>query len=328
MSNLFRALRVQKSEKGMSWSIDTCATDLLPEGEVTIEVHYSSLNYKDALSFAGNSGITKNYPHTPGIDACGVVLNSSSSLFHPGDKVICTGYDLGMNTWGGLSEIIRVPASWVVPLPSGLSMREAMIFGTSGFTAAQALHHFEKQEVPLGKFLVTGASGAVGSMAVALLAHAGHHVCAISRSNNAQEKLLSFGAKELITADTFLALGDKPLLKAQWNGVVDTVGGRFLSTALRSTHYRGTVTCCGMIDSAQLDVSIFPFILRGIKLIGLDSAECPIEMKKDIWQKLATKWKPACLQHMAQELTLDQVPEALAQMLAGKGHGKAIVRLK
>lgn len=327
MENGFCALVVRENAGTFSANIEKHQLNELPQGDILIKVHYSSLNYKDALSASGNKGITKNYPHTPGIDAAGVIEESSDPNLQVGLKVIVTGYDLGMNTWGGLSQYIRVPSSWVVPLPEGLSLRQAMIYGTSGFTAAQALHHIINFNIPKGECLVTGASGAVGSMAIALLANQGHEVVAMTRDQGKFETLKLWGAKSMITASELLELGERPLLKSRWNAVVDTVGGRYLSTALRSTNYRGVVTCCGMIDSAELHVSIFPFILRGVKLMGLDSAECPLEMKKEIWKKLAGDWKPPCLDQMALEVPLTEVASYLASMIKGKSSGKIIVNL-
>ncbi len=327
MSIVFRALITEKVQDHYTSSIQERSLEQLPAGEVVIKVHYSSLNFKDALSASGNKGITKNYPHTPGIDASGEVYSSSVPQFSQGDQVICTGYDLGMNTWGGFSEYIRVPAAWVIPLPTGLSTQEAMIYGTSGFTAAQALYHILQQDIPRGECLVTGASGAVGSMAIALLRQQGYSPVALMRDNNKWPQLKELGAESSISSDQLLADANRPLLKSRWNAVVDTVGGKYLSAAIRATSYRGIVTCCGMIDSSELHVSIFPFILRGVKLMGLDSAECPIDMKKMIWQKLANEWKPKVLNKMAQEIELEQVSENLQSMLASTSTGKKIVKI-
>lgn len=328
MTNLFKALRIEeKTPNQFSISLKSFSLNDLPDSDVLIKVHYSSLNYKDALSASGNRGITKNYPHTPGIDAAGVVISDKTGTLKNNQQVLVTGYDLGMNTWGGLSEYISVPVSWVVPLPEGLTLKDAMIYGTSGFTAAQGLYHILQNEVPKGPCLVTGARGAVGSMAIALLAHQGHQVAAMTRSEEQRKELELFGASEIVLSEEALKSADRPLLKAKWNAVIETVGGRYLSYALRSTQYRGIVTCCGMIDSPELHVSVFPFILRGVKLIGLDSAECPLPMKKEIWQRLATEWKPQNLNHLATEIGLSEVPMALEKILNGKGQGKIVVKI-
>lgn len=326
MKNKFKALIVREQDTKFTGSIEEFKLSDLPQGEVLIRVQYSSLNYKDALSYSGNKGITRNYPHVIGIDASGVVESSDSDQFQVGDDVICTGYDLGMNTWGGMSEYIRVPACWVVPLPKGLSYRDAMTYGTSGFTAAQSLYNFEMVGAK-GSVLVTGSTGAVGSMAVALLSKAGFEVIAATRSESRTSFLEELGANSVVSSAELSEISKRPLLSGKYDNAVDTVGGVVLENILKLVRHRGAVTCCGMIDSADLNTSVFPFILRGLKLIGIDSAECPIAIKREIWQKLESEWRPHCLEKIATEITLEDAPNYLELMLKGKTTGKLVVKI-
>jgi alcohol dehydrogenase len=301
----------------------------LPAGEVLIRVRYTSLNYKDVLSWTGNKGITRRYPHTPGIDAAGVVERSDSAEFSPGDEVIVTGFDLGMNTWGGFSEYVRVPASWVVRLPSGLDLVEAMTFGTAGFTAGQCVLRFQDNGCFPGKgpVLVTGATGGVGSVAVCLLAHLGYEVVAATRSPENVEFLRALGAHEIVSSSELVDASDRPLLKARWAGVVETVGGKLLETAIRSTERRAVITFCGMIGGARLETSVFPFILRGLRLIGVDSAECPLDQKVDLWCKLAGGWKPSTLSMLRDPREFDELPALVERMRSGATRGRVVVRV-
>lgn len=301
----------------------------LPDNDILIRVFYSGLNYKDALSASGNKGITRKYPHTPGIDAAGVVVDSRVPEFTKGDEVIVTGYDLGMNTSGGLAEYISVPASWVVRRPENITLEEAMIIGTSGFTAASGIYEFLLHGVQpeSGEVLVTGATGAVGSMAVAMLAKAGYHVVAVSGKTEAAQWLTQLGAEKVITREEAIDTTGKPLLPGKWAAVLDTVGGNLLSTAVRSTKERGIITNCGMILSNELNVSVFPFILRAVRLIGIASAETPMKRRLEIWDLIRTKLKPENLSQISRAVSLEQVPEELKLMLAGKQQGKVIVNL-
>jgi len=301
----------------------------LPPGEVLIKVAWSSLNYKDALSATGNPGVTKQFPHTPGIDAAGTVADSSDSHFVPGQQVLVTGYDLGMNTSGGFGQYIRVPAAWVVPLPAGLTLRESMVLGTAGFTAALSVQKLIAQGVTpqQGDILVTGASGGVGSVAVALLAKAGYRVVASSGKQQQAAMLQELGASEVIARADLLQGAERPLLKERWAGAIDVVGGATLATVLKSTRYGGTVTCCGLVGSADLPVNVFPFILRGVSLLGIDSVQCPMAPRLAIWQKLAGEWRLDNLASASHELGLDDLEEALQRMLRGESQGRTVVRL-
>lgn len=302
----------------------------LPPGEVLIRVCYSSLNYKDALSASGNKGVTRNYPHTPGIDASGLVAASSDAAFRPGDAVLVTGFDLGMNTSGGFAEYIRVPATWVVPLPAGMSLREAMIYGTAGFTAALSCYKLINNGVlpEQGPVLVTGATGGVGSIAVALLAKSGYRVTAVTTKINETNYLHEIGAAEILSTSEVDDQSGRPLLKPRWAGVVDTVGGNILSTAIKTTYRHGTITCCGNVTSAELHTSIYPFILNGISLIGIDSATCAQPLRSQVWQKLAGAWKLDHLETITTELAgLEALEERIQLILRGKNKGRVIVKV-
>ncbi|NTV47670.1 MAG: YhdH/YhfP family quinone oxidoreductase, partial [Chlorobiales bacterium] len=268
------------------------SVDDLPQGDVLIKVNYSSLNYKDALSATGNKGVTRKYPHTPGIDAAGVVEESASKAFSLGDEVVVTGYDLGMNTSGGFGQYIRVPAGWVVPRPDGLSLRECMAYGTAGFTAAQCVKKLVDSGLTpdQGEVLVTGSTGGVGSVAVGILAKLGFTVVAVTGKEDQKPFLQYLGATSIMSRAEASDESGRPLLKARWAGVVDTVGGNILSTAIKSTQQHGTITCCGNAASPDLPLTVFPFILRGVALLGVDSANCPMPARLKIWEKLATDW--------------------------------------
>jgi acrylyl-CoA reductase (NADPH) len=309
--------------------IVTQNTDDLRAGEVLIRVHYSSLNYKDALSAMGNKGVTRQFPHTPGIDAAGIVEESTDGAWTPGDQVIVTGFDLGMNTNGGFSEYIRVPARWLVRLPASMTLRESMIYGTAGFTAAMSVATLISNDVrpDAGSIAVSGASGGVGSIAVGILHKLGYQVAAISSKATSREFLNAAGADEIIERTDMEDQSGKPLLKPRFAAAVDTVGGAVLATLLKSVAYGGTVTACGMVNGADLPVTVFPFILRAIQLSGIDSAEFAIEKRPALWQKLADEWKPANLELFAEEIGLGELPEKIALIIAGKMEGRAIVRL-
>ncbi len=327
----FRALVVREVEKNrFSRSIEKRTTADLPAGDVLIRVRYSSLNYKDALSASGNRGVTRTYPHTPGIDAAGEVVQSSSPDFQPGQQVLVTGYDLGMNTAGGFGRYIRVPAGWVVKLPDGLSLRESMIYGTAGFTAALSVAELEKGGLTpaAGEVLVTGATGGVGSMAVAILAHIGFSVVALSGKPDAADYLKKLGAAAVLPRKEGLDDSSRPLLRGRWAGVVDTVGGAYLATALKATRQRAVVTCCGLVASPTLETTVFPFILRGARLIGIDSASCPYPQRLETWQKIAGPWKLENLDVMAAEITLEDLDRQIEEMLQGRSRGRKIVRVE
>ena len=290
MSNTpFKALVVRQEDDSFVRKIETRHIDDLPAGEVLIRVHYSSLNYKDALSAIGNRGVTRRYPHTPGIDAAGVVAASDVPHIRPGQEVIVSCYDLGMNTPGGFADYIRVPAAWVVQKPANLTMQEAMTYGTAGFTAGLSVYKLMNQGIrpENGPVLVTGATGGVGSMAVAILAKEGFHVTAAS-GKAASDFLTALGAEKIISREQVSGSTDKALLRPRWAGVIDTVGGEILAKALKSTNPWGAVTCCGNVASGELPTTVYPFILRGVTLLGIDAAECPLTLRQKIWDKLGS----------------------------------------
>jgi putative YhdH/YhfP family quinone oxidoreductase len=309
-------------------SVEEKDTEELPAGDLLVRVHYSSLNYKDALSASGNRGVTRRYPHTPGIDAAGVVEASTVSAFQPGDQVIISGYDLGMSHPGGFAEYIRVPAAWVVRLPEGLTLEQSMMLGTAGFTAGRCVEMLVHQGcVPgAGDVLVTGATGGVGSISVAILARLGFMVTALTGKNE-PAFLQNLGAHEILARDTFLRSRKKVLFPERWAGVVDTVGGEYLETAIKETRYDGVVTSCGNASSGDLALTVYPFIIRGVRLIGIDSARCPMAVRERIWHLLATEYRFGQLEHLASVITLEQLDEAIQRMLAGSLRGRMLVRL-
>jgi putative YhdH/YhfP family quinone oxidoreductase len=326
----YDALVVSETEKNTyALKIQPKDVNELPQGELLIRVHYSSLNYKDALSASGNRGVTKQYPHVPGIDAAGVVAESSSPLFAQGDQVIASGYDIGMNISGGFGQFIRIPAGWALHCPKNLSLRESMIYGTAGFTAAQSVKRLV--DFPIlpgkGKILVTGATGGVGTIAVALLKRLGYGVSAVSGKPEAADFLTQLGAAEIISRQQATDSTGKFLLKEKWAGVIDTVGGEILATAIKSTTYGGAVTCCGNVASPDLSLSVYPFILRGVSLLGIDSAKCSIPVREKIWHKLADEWRIGNLDSLVTECRLPELPGYIERMLQGRQKGRVIVNL-
>jgi acrylyl-CoA reductase (NADPH) len=326
----FRALVVeQTSESSFRRTIKQRSTADLPDGDVLINVRYSSLNYKDALSASGNKGVTKNYPHTPGIDAAGIVVESQSPEFKTGDQVIVTGYDLGMNTSGGFGQYIRVPSGWVVPLPDHLSLRESMIYGTAGFTAALSVYRLQQYGLKpgMGDILVTGASGGVGSIAVGILAREGFKVTASTGKSDVEKFLSDIGAAEIIGRQEVTDTSGKLLLRGRWAGSVDTVGGEILATTIKSTKQRGVITACGNVASPDLNLNVYPFILRGVSLVGIDSAESDMEFKRLLWLKISTEWKLDKLNDIAIDCSLDDLDHFIELILQGKIRGRVVVDL-
>ena len=300
----------------------------LPGGELIVEVKYSSLNYKDALSASGNKGVTRKYPHTPGIDAAGVVLNSTTKAFGAGEEVVVMGYDLGMNTSGGFGRYISVPSGWAIKLPQGLSLRDSMGYGTAGLTAALCILRLMAGGLnkDAGEVLVTGATGGVGSIAMAILAKLGFNV--VAATGKAEEKgfLDQLGAKAIITREEANDTSGRPLQKGRWAGVVDTVGGNILATALKTAKYGGLVAACGNAMSAELTVSLFPFILRGVSLLGVDSVEIPMRARQMAWNKLAGEWS-VDLASIVKEVSLQGLNAEIDKILKGGVRGRVVVDL-
>jgi acrylyl-CoA reductase (NADPH) len=329
INTTFTALVVRENEpKVFTQVIEQREISDLPEGDIVIKVAYSSLNYKDALSATGNPGVSRNFPHSPGIDAVGEVVESRDVNLPVGTQVVVTGYDLGMNTSGGLSQYIRVPAQWVVPLPSNLTPQESMSYGTAGFTAALMVNALVDNGVKPadGEILVTGATGGVGSVAVAILAKLGYNVCAVTGKSEQTAYLKELGATTVVARADVID-EKRPMLKERWAGVVDVVGGAMLSSAIKATKYTGTVTCSGMVGDINFTSSIFPFILRGVKLIGIDSVECPMDKRLTVWNKMASNFKPDCLSTLTHEISLNEALEKLMAILDGKSIGRSVVKI-
>ena len=324
----YRAMVVEKQEDGFRRSVQSLNTEDLPDNDTLVRVRYSSLNYKDALSATGNKGVTRKFPHTPGIDAAGVIEETAGDAFKPGDEVIVTSYDLGMNTFGGFGEYIRVPAEWVVKLPAGLTLKQSMIYGTAGFTAGMSVYELTRRIRPEdGEVLVTGATGGVGSMAVSILHRLGYDVACVSGKPDAAKHLKPLGAGRIISREEFLKDHEKPLLKEEWAGVIDTAGGDLLACAIKSAKLGGIVTCCGNTAGGELPLTVFPFILRGISLAGIDSQHCPMDRRKAVWEHLADDWKIDHLDDLYTETNLDGLDPYIDRILKGEISGRVLVRV-
>lgn len=324
----FKALVVSEQDGRYVSEVTTRQVDDLPEGEVLIRVKYSSLNFKDALSASGNKGVTRNFPHTPGIDAAGVVESSSVPELSAGDEVIVTGYDLGMSTSGGYGQYIRVPAAWVLKRPEGLSLRDSMVLGTAGLTAALCIDKLEQAGMIPGQgpVLVTGATGGVGSIAVAMLASLGYEVAAATGKASQAEFLKGLGATQIVPRSDLEAGKEKPMLKEQWAGAVDTVGGDILFNVVKSLKYGASVVTCGLTAGTQFQGSVLPFILRNVNLLGVDSVEQPLVVKASMWDRLSLQWKTD-LHNLEQEVGLDELPEQIEKILGGNMTGRIVVNL-
>lgn len=326
----FLALIAEETETGSySVRVGTRSVSELPEGELLVKVHYSSLNYKDALAATGQFGIIRQYPQTPGIDAAGEVVESSVSGYKPGDLVIVTSYDLGMNTPGAFGQYIRVPAAWALPLPAGLTLKESMILGTAGLTAGMMVRKLVDNGVrpEAGDILVTGATGGVGSVAVAILAKLGYRVIAATGKAAEKDFLLGLGAAGVIGREEVLAGAEHHLMPERWAGVVDVVGGDMLAAAIKSTRYDGTVACCGLVGSIELPLNVLPFILRGVSLLGVDSVQCPMGPRRLVWEKLATEWRLGNLESIGRECTLGNLKQEIDAILKGGLRGRVVVNL-
>ncbi len=325
-----KAFLVEKiGDREFTAGIKEISTPKCGENEVVIKVSYSSLNYKDALSSVGNPGVTRKFPHVTGIDVAGTVHESTSGIFNIGEKVLVTGYDMGMNTDGGHAEYVKVPASWVARIPDAINEKEIMTFGTAGLTAALSVQELVLNGVRPedGEILVTGATGGVGSIAVSILNKIGYKVVAISGKENKIDYLKEIGANEVILRNTFNEEAKKPMMGEKYAGVIDTVGGEILANALKYIKYDGVATCCGLTSSHELNTNVFPFILRGVRLIGIDSVECKLEKKQAAWEKIASKWKTDTLDSITNEITLDEVKGAYEKLLAGQAVGRYVVKI-
>jgi acrylyl-CoA reductase (NADPH) len=300
----------------------------LPPGESLIHVAYSSLNYQDALAAKGHPSVNQVFPHIPGVDAAGRIASPGVGTFAQDEPVLVTGFDMGANRWGGWAEYVQVPQEWVVPLPAGLTLRESMILGTAGFTAGLCVDALQKHDVrpESGEVVVTGASGGVGTFAVALLAKLGYQVTAVTGKASAHEFLTRLGASQIMGREQLDDRSGKPLLSGHWAGAVDTVGSNLLGTILRATRPGGCVAACGLAAGSDLPVTVFPFILRGITLAGIDAAWGPIPLRHQIWSRLAGPWKLDCLPTIARFVELQDLPAWIDEMLAGRITGRIVVR--
>ncbi|MBD3110454.1 acryloyl-CoA reductase [Bacillus sp. AGMB 02131] len=330
MTEQFTALVVDKNEEQFTVELDKLSIEDLPKGEVLIRVHYSSVNYKDSLASIPNGNIVRNYPFVPGIDLAGIVVSSDDPRFKEGDKVIATSYGIGVSHYGGYSEYARIPSEWIVPLPEGLTLKEAMIIGTAGFTAALSVQALEEQQITpnQGKVLVTGATGGVGSFAVAILSTLGYAVEASTGKQSATDYLKKLGAETILSREEVYDGKIRALGKQRWAAAVDPVGGEQLASILSQINYGGSVAVSGLTGGGNVPTSVFPFILRGVNLLGIDSVECPMKKREYVWQALAAKYKPANLEQLiSDEVTLKQLPEILPVLLKGGATGRYLVKL-
>tara|TARA_B100002019_G_scaffold282559_1_gene287937 strand:- start:293 stop:1279 length:987 start_codon:yes stop_codon:yes gene_type:complete len=323
----YKALVTTESNKTYNNSIEEKNLDFLPDNNTLVKVKFSSLNYKDALSASGNKGVTKNYPHTPGIDAAGIIEDTSGDKFKKGDEVIVTGYDLGMNTYGGFGEYIRVPEEWIIKKPKNLTLSESMAFGTAGLTAGlcmrKLLQHGLKPED--GKVFVSGVTGGVGIISLMLFNKLGFKVSAITGKLNESSLLEKLGAKEIIDRNDLDLDLISPLQKPIYSGGIDAVGGKILSNLICSTSQRAAIACCGMVGGLSLDTSIFPFILRGLSLFGIDSAESLIDVKEEIWNNFSSDWKLENIDENIKDISLKELPDEINKILEGNQIGRVRV---
>lgn len=329
MATRYPALFIEETDGKFTRQIVECDTHQLPAGDVLVKVAYSSLNQKDAMSAHGNKGVTRNFPHQPGIDAAGTVAESSVADFKAGDQVIVTGYDLGMNTAGGLGQYIRVPAKWVLKLPAGMTLKQSMQFGTAGLTAQLCINKLEHNGLKKeqGPVLVTGATGGVGSIAIALLAHAGYSVVASSGKAEQKDYLLGLGAKEVIDRKTLSEENKKPMLKDVYAAAIDVAGGNTLANAIKSVKHSGSVAACGLVENPNFPGVVFPHILRNVNLLGVDSVEIPLADKKAAWDKLAKAANLPAISALNQEITLNEVIPALENMIKGGATRHIVVNM-
>jgi len=330
MSETFRALVVEQEGEGILASIGQLSHDDLPEGGVLIRVRYSSINYKDALALSPEGRVVKKYPIVPGIDLAGTVASSQDPRYKEGDEVIVTGYELGISHHGGFSEYARVPGDWVAPVPAGLTAREAMALGTAGLTAALSIHRLEQNGLrpDQGPVLVTGATGGVGSLAVSMLSGLGYEVAASTGKPSEHDYLRSLGAASIVDRAELAPEKIRPLDKQRWAGAVDPVGGRQLAYVLSAVVYGGSVAVSGLTGGGDVPTSVYPFILRGVNLLGIDSVYCPAETRSALWKRMANELKPKQLsESISREVTLDELPQAASRLLQGTGTGRTIVKL-
>ncbi|OTN89865.1 hypothetical protein A5819_002363 [Enterococcus sp. 7E2_DIV0204] len=327
----FSALKINKHEENIALNIEETTIDALSQGEVVIQVAYSSVNYKDSLAVKQNGGVIRTYPMIPGIDLSGTVLSSQDDRFKKSDKVLVTGYGLGVTQTGGFAQIARVPAEWIVPLPDNLTLKEAMLFGTAGFTAALSIQALEQHGLPQNKeatILVTGASGGVGSLAIAMLKKLGYgNIIALSRKKTVTDSLKKIGATKVLLLDEFIPEKIKPLAKQAIDFAIDTVGGEVTCALLSQLSYGGSIAICGNAAGIKLNTTVLPFILRGTNLLGIDSVNVPMNQRVAIWQRLATDLNVS-QQALTNEISLEELSTIFDQLQSGTHHGRTIVKMK
>lgn len=327
--NSFKAIRVKEQEDQIVYGLEEVTEDQLSEGNVLIKVAYSSINYKDMLAVQKNSGVIRNYPMIPGIDLSGTIVESKDSRFTEGQEVIVTGFTMGMSHTGGFSEYARVPAEWIVPLPANMSLKDAMVFGTAGFTAALSILALEKNGMDAAdnpEILVTGSTGGVGSIALQILSKIGYkNVSALVRKEHQEEVAKSLGAANVIFADQ-LGDGKKPLAKTRFDYVLDTVGGDVASALIPQISYGGSMSMCGNAGGLPVNTTVLPFILRAVNLLGIDSVNVPIEKRGSIWEKMASEWNITDTT-LVNEISLEELTEAIDAIKNGQHLGRTIVKL-
>lgn len=324
----FKAVRIDKADKGTSAALTQFDEADLMDGDVTVRVEWSTLNYKDGLALTGKSPVVRRFPMIAGIDFAGTVESSSNPNWKPGDKVIANGWGMGETHLGAYAEKARVKGDWLVRLPDGMTARQAMAIGTAGYTAMLSVLALENHGLKPadGPMIVTGAAGGVGSVAIALLSKLGYHVIASTGRMSEESYLKGLGAAEIIDRNE-LSAPAKPLAKERWVGGVDSVGSMTLANLLAMTKYRGAIAACGLAGGMDLPSSVAPFILRGVSLLGIDSVMCPIELRKQAWTRLATDLDAGKLSEMTQEVSLDQVIDAGTKLLAGQVRGRTVVKI-
>jgi len=331
---MFKALLLEQSDGKVSSSIQSLDESRLPEGDVTLAVECSTLNYKDGMILKGLGRLVRNYPHVPGIDCAGRVIESSHPDWKPGDAAILTGWRVGETHWGGYAEKVRVKGDWLVKLPDGLTAKRAMAIGTAGFTAMLCVMELENNGVrpdagpDRSDVLVTGAAGGVGSVAIAILAKRGYRVVASTgRAESEGDYLRGLGADEIIDRNTIASPSGKPLDSERWAGCVDAVGGSTLATILPQIRYRGCVAACGLAGGVKLETTVIPFLLRGVRLIGVDSVMCPVAIRHEAWQRLAEDLSGDKIDAAMQTATLEDLPGLADDILAGKVRGRVVVEI-
>ena len=325
---LFNAIFVEKNADGeLSTELKPLTEDQFPEGNVTVDVEYSTINYKDGLCMKAGGGLVRNYPHVPGIDFAGTVRSSEDSRYNPGDKVVLTGWRVGEIHWGGHAQMARVNADWLVPLPAELTTKQAMAIGTAGLAAILAILALEDHGLTpdMGEVLVTGAAGGVGSIATAILANLGYKVAAVTGRPDTAEYLMSLGATRIVARAEIDTVSRRPLESETWAGCVDAVGGEMLARVIGQLNYGASVAAVGLAGGATLPSSVLPFLLRGVNLLGIDSVMQPYDQRVRAWQRLATDLPLDKLNSMIQQVNLAQVPALGALILQGKVKGRIVV---